>query len=500
MENKRTRSRGSVLLLALFLMVILFFSGVTFHRLLPTELHAFNAIHNQMQASYVARAGAEHLLSLAETKSKRSYSDSGRLGDWSWKGKATRERGRLRLQVQALDVQRVRKAELEAYAVNTPFSAWALLVDRASPVASFDPLSPTVEGRVHFNSALRIRGMGANFYRRERPLFTGIVSTSEPVADKIEGDGVRYARRDGRGWVPLEARPYDAEGNTIPARYAKIFSRGRSALKMGVRSLRMIDPYESLLEDVAGGAIPNKPVWLATEGNELVGGLYIKGQVSRLELSPLAGVARTTHWVMADGAEYKLVEALFGDVQDLEGRRLGRDRSALLTLRDGEVEEFRELRGVTNGIVFVDGAIESLEGRNRGARTLVCRGKVGISSNLGRTDVVKWGNPSVSSGDNFGLIAQSLEVSFSSRERRRVLYGSFYLYPDGLSVKNERPGRVALDVVGSLQVSEIRSDSALGDLALKVVEDPHQARQPTPSYPVSDRYHLAEWNLTHPQP
>lgn len=489
----RRRPRAAVLLVALFLMVVLFFAGVTFHRLLPTELHAFNGIHSDLQASLVAKAGADALLVGAEREPRRRNTAAGRLGDWSWRGEAFLERNHLEIKVDAFDQKRVQRARLHALAQPSSFARWGLAVNRQSPVALFGPSSPSIEGRVHLNSALRIRGLGSEFYRRRQPLFLGPVSAAESVADQSFGDGVRYARLDGRGWSSPSNLPYDAQGNAISERYQKLFAGGRSGLNVGVRALNFPERFSELLEETVQGGQPRGDVWLATQGNRLEGGLFIGISLAQLRLSTEAG-GRSLWWETSAGRRYRFVEALFGDLADVEGRRLAQGKSALVTYVDGR-PEVQEFEGLSNGLVYVDGDVARLSGNNRGARTLVCKGRVTVSSNIGRTDLTEFGEASASPGDNFGLVAHTLEIRYPRRGDQRVLYGCYYLNPGGLLVTTDRPGRVALRVVGGLHCAEISSNSAVGDLNLKIVEDVHQAQHPPPEYPTTDRFHFIGWDL-----
>ncbi len=492
---RRGPRRAAVLLVALFLMVVLFFAGVTFHRLLPTELHAFNAIHGDLQASLVARAGADYLLSSLEGDLRPKISEGGRLGEWSWKGAASHERGKLEFEVDAFDQKRIRRARLRALAEPSSFARWTLAVNRQSAVATFDPSSPSIEGRVHFNSSLRIRGVGDDFYQRRQALFLGRVSVSDSVADQQKGDGVRYARLDGRGWSPENRRPYDTDGNVIPERYEKLFAGGRSDLNVGVRTLSFPDRFESLLEETTQGGQPRGEVWLATHGERLEGGLYLDASLAQVRLSSEAG-GRSLWWETVAGRRYRLVEALFGDLADVEGQRLAQGSSALITYLDAGAPQVKIYEGLTNGLVYVDGDIGRLRGVNRGARTLVCKGKVVVSSDISRTDLINFGEASASPGDNFGLVAETMEVRYPRRSDQRVLYGCYYLNPGGLVVTSQRPGRVTLRVVGGLHCAEIGSDSAVGDLQLRIVEDRHQSQQPPPEYPTTDRFHFVDWDLS----
>ena len=89
---------------------------------------------------------------------------------------------------------------------------------------------------------MRIRGVEAGFYERLEPLFTGPISVHETTADNHRGDGIRYISADGRGWSPLDSRPYDAVGNRIAERYERISSRGREGLKTGAAELAQARP------------------------------------------------------------------------------------------------------------------------------------------------------------------------------------------------------------------------------------------------------------------
>jgi Tfp pilus assembly protein PilX len=56
-RGKKKRSRGSILLLSIFFLIILFSLAVTFFRVIPAEFHSATQARRMVQAQYAADAG-----------------------------------------------------------------------------------------------------------------------------------------------------------------------------------------------------------------------------------------------------------------------------------------------------------------------------------------------------------------------------------------------------------------------------------------------------------
>ncbi|MCA9790296.1 MAG: hypothetical protein KC910_00815, partial [Candidatus Eremiobacteraeota bacterium] len=333
-------------MLALFLMITLFYIGVTFHRLLPTELHAANRMIKDSQAYYAADAGARHAIAFLEYEIGRGRTVSrenleGQLGSLTWEARILPLRvGSYRINVAVLDEQAARVTELVVTVEQDLFSQYAWFEDQLSPQATIPVSGWRIDGPVRFNSVLRLEGVDSQTWDRGRPPFGSSVMVSETTADEHRGDGLRYLGPRGQTWLAIDLRPYDGEGNLLPDRYRRILSQGRTALRTGVRSLSMEDfrarlHQESSSLGVAGDE--SARFRLGLEGRQVTGGVLLPVDVQRLQLLADDPSSRTARiWVATDRVYcYEVTEAVFGGVSLVDGRRLNQGETGVTVYRGG---------------------------------------------------------------------------------------------------------------------------------------------------------------------
>ena len=130
------------MLLGLFMMLVLFYAGVTFHRLLPTELHAANALNSDRQARYVAEAGVLDTLAWQEKRLARGQGLTkevrrGKLEGWRWQCEVSlKERGILEFRSLAIDPKHNPRLQVTARAQRDSFASYSLVSPTARAVLS----------------------------------------------------------------------------------------------------------------------------------------------------------------------------------------------------------------------------------------------------------------------------------------------------------------------------------------------------------------------------
>ncbi|MGE0491674.1 MAG: hypothetical protein AB7S38_20850 [Vulcanimicrobiota bacterium] len=537
--------RGSILVLALFLMITLFYVGVTFHRLLPTELHAANRLVKDSQAYYAADAGARHAIAFLESETRRGRrvdreNLEGSLGAWSWQARILPLRqGSFRINVSVLDEQASRVSDLVVTLEQDLFSQYAWFEDQLAPQVTIPVSGWRIDGPVRFNSVLRLDGIHSETWQGGRAPFGSSLLVAETTADQFRGDGIRYLGPRGQGWLDIDLRPYDDQGNPLPDRYRRLLRHGRTALRSGVRPLAMEDFRARLQQEATalGPAGEEGPRFrLGVEGQQVTGGVMLPVDVYQIQLvveNPSSRTARI--WVVTDRVYcYVLTEAVFGPVDLVDGRRLNQGETALTIYRsrnrstsdsasadfadpaqDPELELVRVERhlGLTNGLIYCEGNVGSargggLRGVNRGARTVAAGGTIFLQGDLLPAELSSLGALTTSGGDTLGVVARTLRINLPDRggpPRRSddplYLYGSYYA--GGVASGSDRAGLQIdepysgnsgrIELVGGLQVQTTNGGQPDSAMALSLTYDPNISRQPPPYYPRQARFKIVGW-------
>ncbi len=548
--------KGSVLLLAIFLMVILFYVGVTFHRLLPTERHAANQLLKDTQVAYSADAGLRHTVLEVESllekgRSPKRGSAEGELGGFLWESELQPLRnGRYRVSTVVTDRQLSPALELEVLLQERLYCSYAWFQDSLLPQKSFPTQGFRIEGPVHFNSALRIRGVRPGIWRGGTAPFAAGVTVAETTSDDFPGDGVRYLDGSEAGWVTVEQRPYDSDGNPLPERYQRLFEGGRGDLRTGSRRIPMVDFREALRNRAVSALARSEKgelVELESHEGRLEGGVLVHQDLDRLDLVSSLAASRTARLRFDQSGRtvwYLVTEALYGPVTLQDGRVLSQGQTSVerfqgrpLTPEETPLSLFADplqpacreaaqverqettiLQGLTNGVIYCQGNIGTdsgggLRGVNRGPRTIAASGTIFFAGDLLPAELAGLGLPTVSGGDSLGVLARTLKVNLPARGGpRRVstdplyLYGSYYAGgvpdgpdPAGLVIESPYSGhRGILQVVGSIQLAASNGGQEDSGMALEVTFDPQILAQPPPYYPRLPRLEILKWKESWP--
>ncbi len=331
------KRRGSVLLLSLFFMMVLFLMAVAMFKLIPSELHAANRSKQDLMGHYVANAGARHAIAWLEdqmeaydvsqdpqdlpdytpdltapftypnldgyraARQARSAIEKTGSADWDYDVQIRVQDGMPPTLVN-FD-PRVFTITSTALLRGRPVRRVDMVVRQAS-FASFafyteqfgDSQEIQVDGNVgisgpvHTNDFFRFRVTNSSIWNdpTSRPYFL----------DEVTHNGVdpnAPAAGDGNVWLGSEA-PYDANG-PVAGRYEKVFEGGRNSLR--VKDYVQLPTSSDSLAELAyfgeAGNVNSEPLPLvqgvylnsdangANDGN-LKGGILIHGRVDGMEM------------------------------------------------------------------------------------------------------------------------------------------------------------------------------------------------------------------------
>lgn len=361
----RKRDRGSILLLSILFLFVLFLMAVAFLGLLPSELREAGRQRLDTAAAYAADAAVveaiawlEHFVGAGRTPGTEVL--EGSLEDWKWKVRLTPDsltssgKDLKVYKIEAVSslrqwIPRLVKEDDRAYRKVTTwvrqesFARFGVFYDTfggkdtdADGVLDEPTMlwivgsGAAVEGPMHINSPfwMRIRpSVFAPGHEDSPPIFRAGLSTAGFARDGNgdRRDGVGYWGTGEGGSLNPDEAPYDTtaeEYAPLPERYQRLYSGGQNGLKTSISKRRMPgDPeYSSLAwgEDTGYPAsIPIEDgVYIPSQGGagtETTGGVYIRGEVVDMELKVELGnqvlrIAQDTNGNgKADEGEYTLV-------------------------------------------------------------------------------------------------------------------------------------------------------------------------------------------------
>jgi len=319
---KLTRSekkRGaSILVLSFFFMTILFLLAAALYKIVPAEFHAARRGHDDMEAHYVARSGLQETMSWLEYQIGIFAADQKEqnLPDYNTgtetspvfdnieafeakvDGKSVTGDPNWTVDIQILPLQTSLGSkhgfEPRLYSVRSTallrgkpiktidvllrqrtFASFAFYTDQTDPNSKFVIAGKsTIFGPVHTNNYFRFEAVSGLWGdANAKPYFTDVVSHAKTFASSP----------DGNEWIGGASNSPDT--NSDGGSYDKVFSKGRD----GLRSKNPIELPQSTGDLVSEAwPISNVPteqgLHVAQEANKVEGGIYIKGDVSRLEL------------------------------------------------------------------------------------------------------------------------------------------------------------------------------------------------------------------------
>jgi hypothetical protein len=425
--------RGTALLLAVFFMTVCTFLAYACVVLTPTdemaarkykvdveaELAADAGIQDAMAwLHYTLDAGLEPITSPPASPPNYALTRSGTLGPWVWNttvqpdahtSPATASPQSPRIykvtSVSSLNGKPCRQivAWVEA---GMPVSAWARLEDQSTPGIYFDVPSMNIDGPLHYNGVLSIN-VTPGFYSVSGPPPFGSTATSSTLANpNVFGDGVNW---DTSGDVP-----YDAMGNPIAADFNRLFAGGRAALQTGVAPVPF--PTSTVPQSQLAWASAAPPptatgVYLPTSsGTTLSGGVYIVGDVQNMVLGVDAH-HQSTMTFQQGATNYQIIKALDAPTSTPKGTSLSIGQTAL---EAGASETVYS--GTPNGVVYLTGSVNGLQGVNRGAESIItalgASNQIVLSGNITRADTPVGARPNGTT-DELGIISENIHIPAS---------------------------------------------------------------------------------------
>jgi hypothetical protein len=521
--RRRARS-GSALLLAIFFLVVLFLLAQAFHALLPTELTSALRFNTDTHAYFVADAAIEDTVAYVEHElengrelvlsSGASLTRSGSLGDWSWSAviepdPQTPPRGFNPLRnykVTATASQGGRAyRRITTWLGQQSFAKFAFYSDKV-PSYLYKPVDQFhYDGPFHTNDPLTLY-VPPGFYRSGLPpTFTSTVTTA--TAHPGSPDGIAYAGPGGP--------PYDGAGNPNTSLYDKIYTGGREAVRSPVRSIEMPPNTDALMHAALGDLTITPPssvgvhVNTASGSNQVAGGVYIVGNVDSMVLVADANGNRSMR-IQQGGRMVTVTETLANPVTAPNGEYVAQN-STLVVGPGNHTEVFR---GTTNGVVFSTGSIESLQGVNRGARTIAtnvnAQTEIVPGGNITRADTPLGQKPQ-DGGDNLGLVTWRLRLPTTIP---RSLGNPLWIYGAILAGDNRGGGGFQVDdyanpwrgkgifhIVGSFSVSMKGPEGTFDYYSGQPVSGFHTVSQydsnlavmPPPYFPTFAKLNVRSW-------
>lgn len=496
------RPRGTVLLLALFFMLVATFLAHAFLVIVPTQMNAATRQGTEEQASLVCDAGVQEMLAwlqgelLAGRQPEEAVHFEGPFSArYRWRARLESFGGprRYRLVSEALRpnlTEPVRRTAV-GLEVAAPFTRWAWLADRVTgPLVATPGL---FGGPVHVNGRVELLVPPGLYQESTVPVFMAGLSSSRFAGPDV-GDGVIY-EASGGGELP-----YERSGSPLPASYRALYLGGRSGLRPMARRVEFPNDCAIQAEAAWAGTPPTtEGVHLQWEpgaegGRRLVAGVFVVGHVDSARLS-LDGGGNGVISFTQGGRKTAIVPVTDGPIRAPSGATVGVGQ----TLVHGPSGE-TVYEGTPNGVVYCTGDIRSLRGINRGARTFAVDVKNGrqivVSGDLLRADS-KTGRVASGERDAFGLIADKIRVEDRPRV---VIHAAICAGQGGLELLASRkpPGR--LIVVGSLAEAtslprgRLVEGVKVSGYGLELRYDPGLAIRPPPAYPTApDHLVILSW-------
>ncbi len=436
--RRHQKTRGSILILTLFFMVMISFFAIAYWKLIPVDLHMAQRHKDDTRAYYAADAGLVDSLGFLgqrttagnidqifadsgvfDSAGHRIYVREGELDGIKWE--ATLTPGPKTYGHKGVDSpvpMRVYKIESVAYIGTTKYrsvSAWAAqdtfakknwLVNKGagSTILWLNFQTFRLGGDYHTNDFLRFNIPSASFWTSSEPAAVGGILTSPKTFVPSSGgvkDGVEYNNWD------AGLLPYNSSGSAIAGRYEKISALGRTGVQTGADEMTLPSNTDSVAFGTWGGTPPssalpatsaifgsssvNVRINGATPGNDAVNGLYIEGDVDQIDLE----VINDNQRIRIDQGNHE-VEVTFvannftiPSGATVEGATPGatllgsaNDGHGYTVIRKAGTSEYRVYNGQTNGAIYATGNINGIRGVTKGRRTVATSTGTGGESNI----------------------------------------------------------------------------------------------------------------------
>ena len=329
-KRGRVRHRGSILLLSIFFLIVLFSLSVAFFRIIPAEFHSASASRARIQANYAADSGGHHAVNWIKFRMEANGSSiipeaqvdnynatnfgststnfasndwpamspsdpilqAHKLDDqWSFLSRIRMDDSDFFRRIYTIEScaylrgkpQRVVKMTVQ----NESFAKFALYISDWDENHIFTMGPNGIQGPVHTNDYLRVAAPGGLAYWNatkgdgspEDPWVNGpqaritqsgafrADSTSPDNTLDLPGDGIQYANGNSFQADPNYV-PFDSGSSPIPERYEKIVTNGRDNIKQ-INDIPMPEQNSDLGESAWGGPLPtNSSGWNAAKNGD----------------------------------------------------------------------------------------------------------------------------------------------------------------------------------------------------------------------------------------
>lgn len=525
-------------------MAALFFLGLSYLSLVPSELRAGYRQSRDVSGYFVADAGVIHALAWLEFEIKSGREPGLRLdryqgkleldSQWSFRTRIqpdaeTSPRGNSPIRSYLIISEALESGQatrrVSVRVTQQSFSRYAMFMDRWPSNIIYNLGTRGVDGPIHTNDVLRLHVPRKSYWdEKADPMFLSQVTASKVFENRSHGasqDGIAYYRGNYSGDLEWK-RPYSKEG-PIAQRYQRIVAGGRENLKSGV-SREQLPTNSVALADAAWGfeskgKPPTKPRGKPGVTINPEAGIFINGTVEKMRLSEENGnpVIR----VLQDRSrqETKVVEVRTRPLtipagSILNGRRLKRAtkvpvNSTVTLVKQAKSKrlQVRSVEGLPNGVVYSNGDILDLSGVNKGRHTIAVEvsesRRIFIGGNLTMANT----KPGLSPADNkdaLGLVAYDVMVSKEIRREQTSRRRPLYIYAQilagrdggngGFGVQDYNRGRARgyMEIHGGLVQSTLKPWAVLngGGMDGKVVYNKQGGVSPPPYFPAIPKFRI----------
>lgn len=441
MKLRRKSQRGTGILLAFFFLILLSFMATAFMSLVPAELTAAKKTQFDVQGGYVADAAVIAALAYCEeevsngrepvTSSSGIYDSAIQVmsdGDWKFKFRIVSDPETAPLGNNSNRIYKIigdaildgrSYRTVEAWAAQDTWAKYAFFMEKG--FGGWMGITDKVTGPMHSNEKLKISvPAGHNYDAMTQPTFMG--ETTFSTAHAGSPDQVEYDRNPPYSWAGTKNA------------YNQFLAGGRDDLHM--EAVKKMPTNTNNVGKAAwyGNTYSGNVPAVAVDGITMNGGdtgVYIKGRVNEMHLR-------------VDGGDNGIVEIQQNSVSPLSSEVITVNSSFTIpanTYRKGSATpvtspepvganktvikrptalgfEYEIVDGVGNGVVFVDGNIDSLSGTNRGKKTIATsvdlaagkKGRIEITNDLLRADTSAGNEPS-GDRDGLGLVGYDIVIS-----------------------------------------------------------------------------------------
>lgn len=441
MRTKRSKQRGSGLLLAMFFLILLLVMATAYMQLIPTELTSAKRTQFDIQGAYAADAGLIAAIAYMEEEitngrepviSAAGYTSPVKTihsGKWDYKFTIIPDAETPPLGPNSQRIYKVTSdavldgrsyRTVEAWVAQDTWAKYAFFMETG--FGGWMGVTDRVTGPMHSNEKLKISvPSGFNYDAMTQPTFLGETTFSQIQAGSA--DGVEYDRNPPYSWTGAKNA------------YNQMLAGGRDDLHS--ETVKKMPTNQNSIGKAAwfgntySGSVPTVPSNGITMNSGSTG-VYIKGNVDEMYLSVDANGNSVTD------IKQNSVSTIPSQVINLNGNytipanSLRKGSAAVVTSPElvtgsktvikrpaaGGKFEYEIIDGGGNGVFFVDGNIDSLAGKNKGRKTIATsvdlaagkKGRIEITNDITRDDT-PIGTEPTGDRDGLGLVAYDIALS-----------------------------------------------------------------------------------------